>query len=138
MKKIIFILISAAVLLTACSSKKTEEGVKTIKVDGGSYFEVTDEKFAEMLKNKDFVLINVHIPYEGNIPGTDLSIPYNEIDQHLAELPAEKDAKIFLYCRSDSMSNTAATTLVGLGYTNVWHLGGGFTDWKAAGYPFEE
>jgi len=32
-----------------------------------------------MIENKDFLLINVHIPLEGNIPRTDLEIPFDDI-----------------------------------------------------------
>jgi rhodanese-related sulfurtransferase len=49
----------------------------------------------------------------------------------------DKNAKIVLYCRSDRMSNTAAKTLVGLGYTNIYNLDGGMVDWEAAGLTIE-
>jgi rhodanese-related sulfurtransferase len=133
-------------LLAACkgerellSGQSPPVEVKGVRVDvpGGSYTDVSVPELQTMLQNKDFIFVNVHIPFEGDIPGTDLSIPYDEIDQHLDELPAEKDARIFLYCRSDRMSNIAAETLVGLGYTNVWNLDGGFNAWENAGLPVE-
>jgi rhodanese-related sulfurtransferase len=89
-----------------------------------------------MLENKDNTIINVYVSNEGNIPGTDLSIPYDQIDQNLAKIP-DKNAKIVLYCRSDRMSNIAAKTLVGLGYTNIYNLDGGMVDWEAAGLTIE-
>jgi rhodanese-related sulfurtransferase len=89
-----------------------------------------------MLANKEFTFVNVHIPFEGNISGTDLSIPYDQISQNLDKLP-DKITKIVLYCRSGRMSAIAAETLVGLGYTNIWNLSGGMAAWEQAGLKIE-
>ncbi len=101
---------------------------------GGSYTDVSAVGLSAMLEAKDFPLVNVHIPYEGEIEKTDLFIPFNEIEQNLDRLPDDKDAKIVLYCRSGSMSAKAANELVRLGYTNVWNVDGGMIAWKQAGY----
>ena len=87
--------------------------------------------------SEDFLFVNVHIPLEGNIPGTDFTVPYNEIENNLSLFPADKDAKIVLYCRSDSMGNEAAQKLADNGFTNVYNLEDGYIAWKAYGLPFE-
>jgi rhodanese-related sulfurtransferase len=91
-----------------------------------------------MMENKDFTLVNVHIPFEGDLPKTDLSIAYDTIGQNVNQLGADKNAKIVLYCKSDSMSMIAAEELVKLGYTNIWNLDGGMVAWEKAGQPIEK
>jgi rhodanese-related sulfurtransferase len=92
-----------------------------------------------MMKDKDFLPINVHIPPGSSIPGTDLFLPYNEITApgNILQLPSEKDSQIVLYCRSGRMSEIAAEELLKLGYTNVWNLSGGMLRWEQMGYPLE-
>ena len=105
-------------------------GGATKSVSKEKYTEISASELKTMMEKKDFTLINVHIPYAGDIPGTDVSIPFNEIGEKL-DLP--KDSKIVLYCRSGSMSRIAAETLVKLGYTNVFDLKNGMIRWQQEG-----
>lgn len=128
----------ASLILGACAGADTENDSDTfgtrVSVTGGAYTDVTVQELRSMLAEKDFALINVHIPFEGDLPDTDLSIPYNRITEHLDQFPA-RDAKIVLYCRSGRMSTEAAGVLVRHGYTNLYHLKGGFIAWTRAGLP---
>lgn len=123
--------------ITPSTSTPQEIG-KVIQVEGGSYKDLSVVELNTLMENKDFTLINVHIPFEGNLPKTDLSIPYDTIGQNLDKLSDDKTAKIILYCRSDRMSTIAATELVKLGYTNIWNLEGGMVAWEQAGLPIEK
>jgi phage shock protein E len=100
---------------------------------GGKYEDIAPAALAVLLPHKDFPLINVHIPYEGEIANTDAFIPYDQITANLAELPADKNAPVVLYCRSGNMSTQAAQELAKLGYTHIYNLAGGMNAWKAAG-----
>ena len=97
------------------------------------YVNLSVDQFVEMLKKKDFVLINVHIPYEGEIPLTDLFIPYNAIDQYEKKLPRQKDAKIVVYCKTGPMGEIAAEKLIRMGYMRVFHFQGGMREWERSG-----
>ncbi len=110
-------------------------GSKTIQSHGGSYHNIDARQLRVMMQDKAFLLINVHIPYQGELPRTDRFIPFNKIEQNLDQLPKDKSAKIVVYCRSGRMSAIAAKTLVKLGYTNVWNLKRGMRGWQQAGYP---
>ncbi len=133
---ILGILILSIVILAACgqTSPISTTGPEEIQVNGGSYWNITPAQLISMLENKDFLLVNVHIPYEGEIPQTDLFVPYNQIEENLSQFPQDKGAKIVLYCRSGSMSAIAARTLVKLGFSNVWNLDGGMVEWEKQGY----
>lgn len=138
MKKILFlmILVFAGLTLAACTSAVSQEVVSS-QVEENTYSNIDPNTLNEMFSQKDFLLINVHVPFDGDIPGTDVSIPYDQIKLNLAQLPANKDARIVVYCRSGSMSSIAAKGLVSLGFTNVVNLEGGFNAWAASGFPLE-
>lgn len=125
-----------ALVLGACGGQPAPSDANRVAVDGGSYLDVTPAGLAVMLEAKDFTLVNVHVPYDGEIADTDLFIPFDEIAARLSELPPP-EAKIVLYCRSGSMSTSAAEALVAAGYTQVLNLAGGMNAWRAAGFPLD-
>lgn len=140
MKNLLALSLLIASVLAACQNNPSTITGETVTVDGGSYTRVVSDELNTMLKTKDFVFVNVHIPFEGNIADTDLSIPYDQITDptSLAQLPADHNAKIVLYCRSGRMSQIAAEALVKLGYTNIWDLKGGMVAWEQAGYELDK
>jgi rhodanese-related sulfurtransferase len=121
--------VETAVIVTDPSTQ-----TQTVSVEGGgSYTDVSADGLALILENKDFPLINVHVPYTGEIEGTDEFIPFDQIEQNVDMLPDDKNAKVVIYCRSGGMSGISARSLVELGYTNVWNLDGGMIAWEASG-----
>ncbi|MDF1499693.1 MAG: rhodanese-like domain-containing protein [Anaerolineales bacterium] len=110
---------------------------QVVPVDGGgAYTDILAEELNVMLEEKDFFFVNVHIPYEGEIPDTDAFIPFDQVAARIDEFPDNEEAKIVLYCRSGSMGAIAARELVKQGYTSIYNLDGGFRAWDSAGFEF--
>jgi phage shock protein E len=108
-------------------------GEAIVQGNGGHWTNVTPDRLAQMLTHKDFTFVNVKTPYVGEIDGTDLYIPYDQLSARASELPASKSSRILVYCRTGVESAQAAQTLLGLGYTNVWNLDGGMNAWQSSG-----
>jgi len=126
-----------ALILSACQSASTPIG-QTVDTENGNYTVVSVQELDAMLESKDFTLINVHIPWQGDIPQTDLKLAYDQIEQSQAQLPAEKDAKIVVYCLTSGMAKIAVDSLLKMGYNNLWMLEGGTTAWEEAGLTLNE
>jgi phage shock protein E len=90
--------------------------------------------FEERMKNEQAMVINVHVPYEGELAGTDAFIPYDKIKGD-PRLPEDKGTELLLYCRTGRMSEEAAVDLHEEGYTSIAHLEGGMKAWEASGRP---
>ena len=89
------------------------------------------------LADKDFLLINVHVPYEGEIPGTDTHLTYTDVDALAAYIGTDLSTQVVIYCKSDHMTDIAGPELVARGYRNVYYLEGGMNAWTAEGYTLD-
>lgn len=96
------------------------------------------DEFATAIADQRRVTVNVHVPFEGTLAGTDLMIPYDRIQQQVARLPADRKTPLAIYCRTGRMSAIAARSLAALGYPDVVELKGGMQAWQASGRPVSQ
>jgi rhodanese-related sulfurtransferase len=133
-------------VLAACSQDDGEATVSSelpattvtdsTVIDAGSAALLSPAEFEDIIAAGDAIVLNVHVPYEGHIEGTDAFIRFDEIAS--SPLPDDLNQPIALYCRSGNMSATATRTLVEMGYTDVVDLAGGMNAWVETGRPLEE
>ncbi len=79
---------------------------------------------------KGMTLIDVRIDKEyrqGHIPGS-IHLPLEEVGARAKKL--RKDKEIVVYCQSGNRSIWAIKRLMGMGFTNLSHLKGGYHAWK--------
>ena len=119
------------VFVAGCSGNDADNATATT-AEVSSARLVGVDQFAERVGEPDVLTVNVHVPDEGQLPGTDLAIPFDEISDSEA-LPSNRGTPLAIYCKSGNMSADAVDDLVALGYTDVVELDGGFDAWVEAG-----
>jgi rhodanese-related sulfurtransferase len=120
----LFPLIAFIFIVTGCISQKPEN----LKV-------ITATELNQIMQKEDIFLVDVHTPEQRHIKGTDLFIPYNEIEKFKDKLPQDKNTAIYLYCQSGPMGNAAADASA-MGARNSEDLSGScsgqVTHWEQA------
>lgn len=121
------ILVAFTAVFSACTGQTTTpSGVVNL----------SPSEFSEIVK-KGGVILDVRTPGEvedGHIPSA-INIDYYGDNFETNVITLDKDAEIYVYCRSGKRSASAAAILNNQGYTNVYNLLGGFNAWKSAGLP---
>lgn len=91
----------------------------------------------KIMAQRDILLVDVHVPEQKHILGTDHHIAFYRIQENNQLFPSNKTDPIYLYCETGPMANWAARSLYSMGYTNIFSLDGGMDAWLAAGLPIE-
>jgi phage shock protein E len=84
----------------------------------------------ELDQKKGAVIIDVRTNKEygqGHIPGA-VHVPLADVGTKVKKL--KKDKEIVVYCQSGSRSIWAIKRLIGMGYTHLYNLKGGYSAWK--------
>ena len=84
------------------------------------------------LDNKEkFYLVDVREDsewIEGNIPNS-IHIGKGVIERDITQIIPDKGAEIVLYCQGGFRSALAGESIQKMGYTNVFSMSGGYSDW---------
>jgi len=115
--------------LCACSGNPSR--IDSSVPNARTYQKITAEAAYRMMeKSGGFVLLDVRTNeefLEKRIQGAIL-IPDYEIEKRIASELPDKNAVIFVYCRSGARSANASKAMVSKGYTQVYDIGG-IIDW---------
>ena len=84
----------------------------------------------ELDQKKGMMLLDVRTDKEyeqGHIPGA-VHVPLAEVGDKVKKLKKDKD--LVVYCQSGTRSIWAIKRLMGMGYTKLYNLKGGYSAWK--------
>ena len=132
----IAVLIGLMIALSGCTTEGQGTPSETLTVE-----EVTSQEAFDLIQENDgnpgFITLDVRTASEfqaGHIEGA-LSIDVNlpSFSEELAQL--DRNAIYLVYCRSGNRSRTALAIMEGLGFTSIYHLTNGITEWVDAGFP---
>lgn len=136
-RPILVLAVAVGLATAACSSGNPSaspgRSSTAVEADAATVATLPPAEFATALAADDVLVVNVHVPDEGSIPGTDAAVPYDEMRDRSAELPQDLDSPVAVYCKTGRMSASAVDTLRDLGYTDVVELRGGMDAWVADG-----
>lgn len=128
-------LITAILMLgvfSGCSDKSIEnKNEATIEPKEITFSNITPEDAKNRIDNeKGIILLDVRTKeeYETGHIEKSILIPVDTLVVEAEKKLADKEATIFIYCRSGNRSTTAANILVEKKYKNVYNLGG-IADW---------
>ena len=127
MKKILVLL--SFIFLAACSTPEYVEQTGGTEMYRSRRISAS-EALEKMQNFPDAIILDVRTEAEfaaGYIPGAIL-LPDFDVRDLAADILPDVDALILVYCRSGVRSRGAVSTLVSMGYTNVYDFGG-INDW---------
>lgn len=107
--------------------------------------EISTEELEKMRAERDALLVDVRESSEheqGHIRNA-LLVPRGIIEaaadpgypKHVPELCAARNRPVVLYCATGGRSAMTAAVLQMMGFTEVYSLAGGFSQWEQAGGP---
>ena len=113
-KEFVFSLVCIG-LLAGCASTEMRESNR--------YHSITAQEAYQMISGlKDYVILDVRTESEHakkRIPGA-ISIPMGQIKERAEKELPDKDAMIFVHCKSGGRSTIASKELFKLGYNNIY------------------
>jgi rhodanese-related sulfurtransferase len=125
MKKVVTLIIAAALILTGCSSS-----TPTVE-------HLDSARFADKIVETDVVTLDVRTAGEfmaGHIDGAiNIDVEGNTFDAEIANL--DKSKTYAVYCQSGRRSQIAVDKMASAEFGSLFNLENGIADWNANGLP---
>lgn len=94
---------------------------------------INQEEFAKIVQAEKAVIVDVRTPQEvaaGIIKGATVFADINGSNFEAQMAKLDKSKTYIIYCRSGARSSSAANYMVSKGFTKVYNLNGGISNWS--------
>jgi rhodanese-related sulfurtransferase len=102
--------------------------------------EIGNLNATHLINHRDALLLDVRETNEyesGRLPRA-VHVPLSQLESRASELAKHKSRPVVAYCASGNRSRMAGTALAKMGFSEIYHLHGGYRAWKEAGLPVEK
>ena len=102
-------------------------------MDNGNIVILDKNDYAKAISSNKIQLVDVRTPseYNGGHIKKAINIDFfNASNFKSAFDKLDKNRPVYVYCRSGARSQTAARKLVGMGFTEIYDLRGGYNSWN--------
>lgn len=92
-----------------------------------------------LINTRDALLVDVREPkeYEGGRLPNAVHVPLSQMETRGGELARHATRPVIAYCDGGTRARMAGNALAKAGFSEIYHLNGGFRAWKDAGLPVE-
>ena len=118
------------IMLSSCNTNQAQQSVSVIE-------NVDAKTFKELVDAGNGIILDVRTPEEvseGYINNASTINLYDEDFNAKINL-IQKDKQIYVYCKSGGRSSEAAELLKKNGFSKVYNLKGGISEWENKGFP---
>lgn len=119
---------SLLLLFSACAATPENPGAES--QTESAYHKITAEEARKMMEDGNRTIVDVRTAEEysgAHVPGA-VNLPNEAIGKEQPDALPDLEAVIIVYCRTGVRSKQASDKLVGLGYQNIYDMGG-IVDW---------
>lgn len=134
------VIVFSFLILLSCNNKSNNSKVNIStyeptleKATVVSYQNVNVADFDKAISEDDVIVIDVRTPEETAEGTVDRALELNFYDKDFSErlLALDKSKSYYVYCKAGGRSAKTARLMVKNGFSKVFNLEGGYTEWSA-------
>lgn len=130
-------IVLSALIVSCSETSDNSDGQSAVVVN----YDISVQKAYELISdNPETIILDVRTPeeFDGGHIESSINIDFYSPDYADELKKLDKDSTYLVYCRTGNRSSYFVQTMKVLGFTDMYNMTGGITDWISLGYPVVE